>query len=162
MATDVQVAIGKVVSVNPATGEALRELDCASEAEVQSAVARARAAQPSWNAVGIEHRIALLRKFQRLLQEDKSVVATLITQEAGKPYVEALLTEVLVVLDAARFLIDHAFAFLREQPVPHGSVAMKAKKGRILREPYGVIAIISPWNYPLSIPAVDALAAVIT
>ncbi|PYX19955.1 MAG: aldehyde dehydrogenase [Acidobacteria bacterium] len=162
MATNVEIATRRVASTNPATGELLRELDCASDAEVHAAVARAHSAQPAWAALSVEERIRILRKFQRLLHENKTEVATLITQEAGKPYVEALLTEVLVVLDAARFLIDNAFAFLREQPVPHGSVAMKAKKGRILREPYGVIAIISPWNYPLSIPAVDALAAVIT
>ena len=162
MATNVEIATRRVASTNPATGELLRELDCASDAEVHAAVAQARSAQPAWAALSVEERIRILRKFQRLLHENKTEVATLITQEAGKPYVEALLTEVLVVLDAARFLIDNAFAFLREQPVPHGSVAMKAKKGRILREPYGVIAIISPWNYPLSIPAVDALAAVIT
>ena len=162
MATNVEIATRKVASTNPATGELLRELDCASNAEVHAAVAQAHAAQPAWAARSIEDRLGILRKFQQLLHENKTEVATLITQEAGKPYVEALLTEVLVVLDAARFLIDNAFAFLREQPVPHGSVAMKAKKGRILREPYGVIAIISPWNYPLSIPAVDALAAVIT
>src|SRR5215469_17020015 len=162
MATNVDIATRKVASTNPATGALLRELDCASDAEVHATVAQARAAQPAWAALSVEERIRILRKFQQLLHENKTEVATLITQEAGKPYVEALLTEVLVVLDAARFLIDNAFAFLREQPVPHGSVAMKAKKGRILREPYGVIAIISPWNYPLSIPAVDALAAAIT
>jgi acyl-CoA reductase-like NAD-dependent aldehyde dehydrogenase len=162
MVTDLQIAARKVVSINPATGEALRELDCASEAEVHSAVARARAAQPGWNALSLGRRIAIVREFQRLLQAQKSEVATLITQEAGKPYVEALLTEVLVVLDAARFLIDNTSSFMSEQPVPHGSVAMKAKRGSILREPHGVIGIISPWNYPLSIPAVDALAALVT
>jgi acyl-CoA reductase-like NAD-dependent aldehyde dehydrogenase len=162
MATNVEVATRRVASTNPATGELLRELDCASDAEVHAAVAQAHSAQPAWAALSVEERIRILRNFQRLLHENKTEVATLITQEAGKPYVEALLTEVLVVLDAARFLIDNAFAFMREQPVSHGSVAMKAKKGRIVREPYGVIAIISPWNYPLSIPAVDALAAVIT
>ena len=162
MATNVEVTTRRVVSTNPATGEVLRELECGSEADVRSAVARARASQSSWAALGIESRIGMLRKFQRLLHENKSEVATRITQEAGKPYVEALLTEVLVVLDAARFLIDNALAFLREQPVPHGSVAMKAKTGRILREPHGVIAIVSPWNYPLSIPSVDALAALVT
>ena len=161
MATDVQVALRKVVSVNPATGEALREFDCASDAEVHAAVARARAAQPAWNALGVERRIAILRKFQRLLHDQKSEVAMLITQEAGKPYVEALLTEVVVVLDATRYLIDTAFEFLRESPVEHGSLTMKTKRGRILREPHGVIGIISPWNYPLSIPAVDALGALV-
>jgi len=105
MATDVEVGLRKVVSVNPATGEALREFDCASDAEVHAAVARARAAQPAWNALGVERRVAILRKFQELLHDQKSEVANLITQEAGKPYVEALLTEVLVVLDATRYLI---------------------------------------------------------
>src|SRR5579864_1309092 len=162
MATNVEIATRRIASTNPATGELLRELDCASDAEVHAAVAQAHSAQPAWAALGIDDRIFILRKFRRLLHENKTEVATLITQEAGKPYVEALLTEVLVVLDAARFLIDNAFAFLREQPVPHGSVAMKAKRGRILREPYGVIAIISPWNYPLSIPSVDTLAALVT
>src|SRR6201997_1351464 len=161
MATNVEIATRKVSSTNPATGELVRELDCASDAEVHTAVAQAHSAQPAWAALSVEERISILRNFQRLLHENKTEVATLITQEAGKPYVEALLTEVLVVLDAARFLIDNAFTFLREQPVPHGSVAMKAKKGRILREPYGVIGIVSPWNYPLSIPAVDALAALV-
>jgi succinate-semialdehyde dehydrogenase/glutarate-semialdehyde dehydrogenase len=162
MATDVQVALRKVVSVNPATGEALRELECASDADVHAAVVRARAAQPAWNAVGVERRVAILRKFQKLLHREKSEVATLITQEAGKPYVEALLTEVLVVLDATRYLIENTFEFLRETFVEHGSLAMKAKRGCIVREPHGVIGIISPWNYPLSIPAVDALGALVT
>jgi succinate-semialdehyde dehydrogenase/glutarate-semialdehyde dehydrogenase len=162
MTTDVQVAIRTVVSVNPATGEALREFDCASDADVHAAVARSRAAQPAWNVLGVERRIGLLRKFQKLLHDQKSEVATLITQEAGKPYVEALLTEVLVVLDATRYLIDTAFEFLRQVPVEHGSLAMKTKRGSTLREPHGVIGIISPWNYPLSIPAVDALGALVT
>ena len=162
MATDLQIAVRKVASINPATGECLRELDCVFEAEVRAAVARARAAQPAWNALPIERRIEIVGKFQHLLQEQKSEVGALITREAGKPYVEALLTEVLVVLDAARFLIDNAWSFLSEQPVAHGGLAMKTKRGRILREPHGVIGIVSPWNYPLSIPAVDALGALVS
>ena len=91
----------------------------------------------------------------------KTDVARRITQEAGKPLVEALLTEVLVVLDAARFLIDNAFAILREEKLPHGNLVMKTKSGRILHEAYGVIGIISPWNYPFSIPATESLAALV-
>jgi succinate-semialdehyde dehydrogenase/glutarate-semialdehyde dehydrogenase len=110
----------------------------------------------------VQRRIAILRAFLRLLYERKSEVAALITRETGKPQVEALLTEVLVVLDAARFCIENAFAFLRDQPLPHGNLAMKTKAGRILREPYGVIGIISPWNYPFSIPATETLSALAT
>lgn len=162
MATDVQIVTRKVVSVNPATGEVLREFESASESKVRAAVSRARVAQPQWNELGVKKRIAILREFQTLLHQKKSDVACLITREAGKPRVEALLTEVLVVLDAARFCIENAYGFLREEQVPHRNLVMKAKAGRILREPYGVIGIISPWNYPFSIPAVEALAALIT
>jgi succinate-semialdehyde dehydrogenase/glutarate-semialdehyde dehydrogenase len=162
MATEVQIAVCKVASVNPATGELLRELECTSAAEVQSAVNRARVAQSSWHAAGVGKRVDILRRFQLLVHEKKSEIARLITREEGKPYVEALLTEVQVVLDATRFCADNAYAFMREEKVPHGSVAMKTKAGRLLREPYGVIGIISPWNYPFSIPATESLAALVT
>ena len=114
MVTDLQVAARRIVSTDPATGEALREFECASEPEVDAAVARAHAAQPAWAELGVRKRIAILRDFQSSLQRKKSEVAQLVTREAGKPYVEALLTEVLVVLDAARFLIDHAYRLLRD------------------------------------------------
>ena len=83
----------------------------------------------------------------------------MITRESGKPYVEALLTEVLVVLDAVRFCAENSYAFMRAEAVPHGNLAMKAKRGQIIREPHGVIGIISPWNYPFAIPATESLAA---
>ncbi len=60
------------------------------------------------------------------------------------------------------FLVENAFGFLRDEVVPHGNPAMKAKRGRILREPHGVIGIISPWNYPFSTPATETLAALAT
>ena len=161
MPTNVQVPVRTVASVNPASGEVLRELACASEVEVRAAVVRSRAAQMQWCEVGPRQRVEILREFQRLLCEKKSDVARLITREAGKPYVEALLTEVMVVLDAARFLIDNAYGLLRDEPVDHGNLAMKTKVGRIVREPYGVIGIISPWNYPFSIPATEAVAALV-
>ncbi len=150
----------KLRSLNPATGELLGEIDCTGEHEVVAAVERARLAQPLWAQLGIRRRIAILREFQARLHARKSEVAAAITREAGKPLAEALVTEVLVVLDAARFLIDNAWPLLRDEPVPHGNLATKLKRGRLVREPHGVIGVISPWNYPFSIPATETLAAV--
>ena len=161
MAAYPPIALSKIVSVNPATEELLRELECASEAEVHEAVTRVRAAQAAWNELGVRRRVAVLGNFQRLVHSNKSEIARLITQEAGKPYVEALLTEVMVVLDAARFLIGNAYSLLRDESLPHGNLAMKTKAGCLVREPYGVIGIISPWNYPFSIPATESLAALV-
>ena len=161
MATDLQIEARKIVSVNPATGEILRELDCADAGTVEAAVARARAAQAAWAELGVRRHIDVLREFQAKLHEKKSEIAAAITREAGKPLAEALVTEVLVVLDAARFLIDNAWALLRDEPVPHGNLATKLKSGKLVREPHGVIGIISPWNYPFSIPATETLAALV-
>ncbi len=161
MATDLQIAARKIVSVNPATGGPLRELECAGDSEIYAAVERARVAQPSWAELGVKARLAWLRKFQRQLHTHKSEIAAAITREAGKPLAEALVSEVLVVLDAARFLIDNGFALLKDESVRHGNLATKLKTGRLVREPHGVIGIISPWNYPFSIPATETLAALV-
>ena len=108
MTTASQIAGRTIKSVNPATGAVLRQIDCASDADVREAVERARRAQPEWNALGVERRIEILRRFQRVLFDRKTEIARTITEEAGKPYVEALLTEGLIVLDSVRFLVENA------------------------------------------------------
>lgn len=162
MATDVPIGARLIRAVNPASGEVLREFECATPAEVADAVQRARAAQPAWAGTRLKKRLEVVQKFQRLLSERKQQIARIITSESGKPYVEALLTEILVALDTSRFLLDESFEFLREKAVPHGSLATTTKSGRLVREPHGVIGIISPWNYPFSIPATQSLAALVT
>lgn len=164
MSTNVEAphgTAGKVTSVNPATGEILRELAGAGERQVRAAVDRARTAQAEWAGLGVKRRVEVLRRFQQKLHAAKSDIAAAITREAGKPVVEALVTEVLIVLDAARFLVDNAWRLLRDESLPRASLATKLKSGTLVREPHGVIAIISPWNYPFSIPATDALAALV-
>jgi acyl-CoA reductase-like NAD-dependent aldehyde dehydrogenase len=151
-----------IVSTNPATGEILGELPCAQPDDVHAAVLRAKRAQPEWQATPVSERVRVLRKFQRLLTEQRDAVAGLICREAGKPAAEALATEVLVVIDAAEFCIRTAHRFLRDQPLAHGNLAMKGKRGKLVREPYGVIGIVAPWNYPFSIPAIETLGALAT
>jgi acyl-CoA reductase-like NAD-dependent aldehyde dehydrogenase len=162
MPSGLAVETRRFASLNPATGEVLREFDCAPAEQVQAAVARAHGAQPAWCDLGVQRRREILRQFQSLLHERKSEVARLVTEEAGKPYAESLVAELMVVLDAARFCCETAKAFLQPQPVPHGNLIMKAKSGVLLREPHGVIGIISPWNYPFSTPASETLAALVT
>src|ERR1051325_6876835 len=159
MAPEPKFATRSFQSVNPATGEVLREFECASEPQVRAAVADARAAQPKWNAMGIAGRLAILRRFQQLLQKHKTDVARLIAREAGKPVGEAMVTEIIVVLDVVRFCAENAPAVLRTERLSYGNPALRAKSGRILHEPWGVIGIISPWNYPFSIPASETIAA---
>src|SRR4051812_36781400 len=149
----------KIRVTNPATGETLANLPAATAADIQAAIMRARAAQPAWKEIGPKARARILRKFGEILNRQRSEVAALITSEAGKPEVEALLTELIPALDSAQFCADNVEKFLRPEPVKHSNPMMKTKKGYLLREPHGVIGIISPWNYPFSIPTTEAIAA---
>jgi acyl-CoA reductase-like NAD-dependent aldehyde dehydrogenase len=161
MPTDIQIGARQISVVNPATGKVLREFACAIPAGVAQAVSRARSAQSGWEKTPLRKRLLLIKQLQRLLSERKEQIASVITSESGKPYAEALLTEILVALDTSRFLLNESHEILRETRVPHGSLATKTKRGSLIREPHGVIGIISPWNYPFAIPASESLAALV-
>jgi acyl-CoA reductase-like NAD-dependent aldehyde dehydrogenase len=160
--TQTQVAERTITVRNPADDQPIGEIPCLTEREIIAAVARAHKAQSRWSESSVSSRLKILKNFQHILCEQKTRVAEIITREAGKPLAEAAATEVLVVLEAVNFLVNHVAEFLRPEAVPHGSPVMKLKRGWLLREPYGVIGIISPWNYPFSIPSVQTLTALAT
>src|SRR4029077_190835 len=147
---------------NPATQEIIGTLPKLDAEQIAAAVERAVKAQKKWAATSVRERLKVLKRFGELLCEQKETVAAVISREAGKPEAEALSTEILVVLDTVKYLRDHLPEFLRPEPVPHGNPAMKLKRGMLLREPYGVVGIISPWNYPFSVPSAQTLAALAT
>jgi acyl-CoA reductase-like NAD-dependent aldehyde dehydrogenase len=147
---------------NPADQQVVGKLRVFTPAEIGQAVAKAHSAQTRWAATPAPARLKVIRRFQQLVCEQKEAIAAVITREAGKPLAEAISTEILVVLDAADFLLNHVPEFLRDEPVPHANPAMKLKRGILHREPYGVVGIISPWNYPFSLPSVQTLTALAT
>jgi acyl-CoA reductase-like NAD-dependent aldehyde dehydrogenase len=161
MATDSKLAAPALVSVNPATGETVGTYRCMAAEDVREAVEVARRAQPSWAALNVHKRMEIIRRFRKLLNQRTLEVAELITREAGKPVPEAIAAEILVVQDAAEFSARHAVEVLRSESVPHSNLAMKTKRGKLVYEPHGVIGIISPWNYPFSIPATETLSALV-
>ncbi|HEY6306506.1 MAG TPA: aldehyde dehydrogenase family protein [Candidatus Angelobacter sp.] len=147
---------------NPADQQIVGNLHSFAAEEIETSVAQARSAQARWAATPWASRRRILERFQQILCDEKDNIAQVITREAGKPLAEAIATEILVVLDTAKFLLHAVPAFLRPEAVPHANPVMKLKRGALCREPYGVIGIISPWNYPFSLPAVQTLTALAT
>lgn len=131
-------------------------------AEVSLAMQAARSAQPAWAARSLGERKAIIATFQRLLYQRRTEMAELITRENGKPLGESLLTDVAVTLDLARYYLAEAESILRPRRIPHGNIAFLGKRGRLHWEPLGVIAIISPWNYPLLLPFGELLPALLS
>jgi len=153
--------IPAVESIDPVTGDVIARFDATPPNEMPEIFARARRAQAGWAAQPLGARCALLRRLRERLFARRQEVAGVITREVGKPRVEALFADVLVALDSATYYADHAAEMLRTERVPHHNLAVKAKSGWLRYEPYGVIGLISPWNYPLAIPMGQIVPAVV-
>ena len=107
-------------------------------------------------------RSAVLRRVANCSARRKESLARVITAESGKPLQEALLNDVMVAADAAVFCAENAAAVLRTQPSLTPTRPCASSAASSPSQPLGVIGIIAPWNYPLSIPAADAFAALAT
>ncbi|MFI5312167.1 MAG: aldehyde dehydrogenase family protein [Gemmatimonadales bacterium] len=151
-----------VESRDPATGEVWKQYATASAVDVAAAVARARSAQRAWAGEPLAVRVRVLRRFHDTLYDRRREVAESLTRENGKPAGEALAAEVSIALDFARYYAEKAPGFLRAPWVRAGTLAMMRKRVRIAYDPYGVIGVISPWNYPLMLSVGIILPALVS
>ena len=151
-----------VESRDPATGEVWRRYEAASPEVVHAALRRAREAQRAWAATSLDERARMLGRFHDVLYARREEVARTIMRENGKPAAEALGTEIIVVLDYAKFFARAARRELGRTrwEIPR-SLAMWRKRLRVTHEPYGVIGVISPWNYPFMLAAGEILPALV-
>jgi acyl-CoA reductase-like NAD-dependent aldehyde dehydrogenase len=153
---------GHVESINPATGELIARFESTHPSDIPSIFQRARAAQKEWAAHSLRYRCEMLRRLRDVIFHSREEIADTISRESGKPRVEAIFAEVLLAIDTADFISRRALRWLRRERIPHHNLAMKAKSGWLEFEPHGVIAIISPWNYPFAIPIVQMIQAIVT
>ncbi|HEX9886889.1 MAG TPA: aldehyde dehydrogenase family protein [Longimicrobiales bacterium] len=122
---------------------------------VREAVAAARRAQEEWSARPVPERVRALRPMVDVLGRRSEAVADLVTMETGKPRVEAL-AEVLASAELIRYYARVAPRVLRDVPVSTGW--MVGKTAWTYREPYGVVGVVTPWNYPFLL-TMDSLTA---
>src|SRR5919109_5450940 len=141
--------------VEPATAEVMAEVPRAGVEETDAAVARAKAAFPAWSDVSPGDRAALLRLLADRLEERREELSTLEARNAGKPIADAR-GEMEMVADTFRYYAAAPERALGDTIPVAGGVAMT------FREPLGVVALITPWNFPLTIASwklAPALAA---
>ena len=136
---------GKVF--NPATGEVQAEVDFADLAEVDRAVATAKAALPAWRATNLSRRAEIMFNLRELVDANRKEIAALLSIEHGKVISDAL-------GEVARGLENIEFAC----GIPHllkGSYSEQASSGvdvYNIRQPLGVVAGITPFNFPAMVP----------
>ncbi|MCE3235156.1 MAG: aldA [Vampirovibrio sp.] len=141
-------------TINPATGQLIQRYSVAGAESVSQAVAKARAIFPVWKAVSLEARANLLRSVMQALHGRADEIAALISRETGKPLADALEADVGTALGVLGYYANIGPKRLKSRPIQPDLISVIT--GRLHLEtfhPRGVIAIISPWNYPLAIPA---------
>lgn len=142
----------ELISVNPATREAVGSVRRTEPGELPSVVAVARAAQERWRAVGPEARAEVLRRSARAVRAHADAIADTIVAETAKPRTEAVSGELFTAVDHALWLAKHAPRVLADERVRFSQLHLKTKKAWLVYEPLGVVAVITPWNIPFGIP----------
>jgi acyl-CoA reductase-like NAD-dependent aldehyde dehydrogenase len=130
--------------LEPATEAVLAEIPRAGAEETDAAVARAKAAYPAWRAVAPADRARLLYRLADALAAEQEELAVLEARNAGKPIGDAR-GEIGMVVDTFRYYAGAVERTLGDTIPVAGGVAMT------FREPLGVVALITPWNFPLAI-----------
>ncbi len=141
----------QITDIDPSTGKVLATVPCADAGEVAAAVAAARAALPGWAALGLPGRAEALLRVARRLEQPALVetLAGLVTSEMGKPLAAAR-GEAGNCAAGIRNLVEacgQALAPVESRETNRKSGAVTVT--RLSREPVGVVAAITPWNFPL-------------
>jgi len=153
MVQGVVIEDGKIVVVDPATGEVVGRVPVSSAEEVGAVIARAKAAQLAWAERSLAERGALLKEACKKLAESQEELAKTIVKEMGKVLAEAI-EEV-----GGAVAKDDFIDLVVEANMP---IAMNEGKSIVIRQPHGVVSICAPWNFPadelllLAIPALIA------
>jgi succinate-semialdehyde dehydrogenase/glutarate-semialdehyde dehydrogenase len=150
-----------VVNINPATGKKTGQYRLQTAKDVIRAVEKARKAQPAWEALSLKRRSSYVLKIRDYIVANSDRIAETISIDNGKAITDAMATEVVPAAMAAGYYCRHAGRFMRESKIHTGNVMFINKRSSISRVPFGVVGIISPWNYPFAIPFSEVVMALL-
>ncbi len=140
------------------TGRPLATIPVGTEADVEAAFAKARAAQQDWAARPVSDRVAVIRRYRDLVTANRDFLMDLLQAEAGKARWAAQ-EEVIDLLANANYYAEVSEDLLDSHRVQ--SLLPVIGKTTVGYQPKGVVGIISPWNYPMTLTASDAVPALI-
>lgn len=140
-----------IKNINPSTCEEIFEIKASSTEEIKEKVQLAKESFLIWGNLSVEKRISYLKKIYNLIINDRDNIAKTITKNNGKPLAESYLTEIASTLQVMEYFINKGPELLGEKKILLGPL-YPTKKSFISYEPYGVMAIIEPWNYPFYLP----------
>jgi acyl-CoA reductase-like NAD-dependent aldehyde dehydrogenase len=154
-------AIGQLESFNPATGERVGAVAVTAPDDVQAAVDAVAQVQPFWAQLTLRDRGRYLERTAQVLIDETDAIRDLIVGEQGKPRNEAFTMELLPTIDGLQWLARTGIQVLADEKLDMPQPYFKTKRSAFTYEPLGVIGVISPWNYPWSIPFFEVAMALV-
>ncbi len=136
-----------IATINPATGEMVREFSALDAAAVERGIAEAQAAFVALRATRYAQRAGWMRAAAELVEADAEELARMMTLEMGKPLGQAR-AEAVKCAKNMRFYADHAEGFLADEPLEDPS-QVGASQAYAVYQPIGVVLAVMPWNYPM-------------
>lgn len=144
---------------SPHDGESLGSYHYDTETDITFKLSQAQAAGRTWAGLTVKDRCNRLAPLTGFILEDLDNLADIIGRTSGKVPVEALLGEIFPVLAQTRHYLRHAQTILGKQRVATSPYSYPDATAIIARHPYGVVAVISPWNYPFQLSMIPLLTA---
>ncbi|MGI8902674.1 MAG: aldehyde dehydrogenase family protein [Solirubrobacteraceae bacterium] len=148
-----------IIVENPATGAVVAELPACTPAQLAEMAARARRAQPGWQALGFDGRAKVLRRAQKWMLDHSERLLDTIVAETGKAREDASLAELGYGANAFGFWAKQAPKYLADEKVRTSSPFLLGRKLIVRCEPVGLVGVIGPWNYPFINTVGDAIPA---
>lgn len=142
-----------ITTKNPATGEVLSTIPLPSPETITQTVQQAHEAFRSFSTTPLHQRSALLLRIAHRLEEHGEALARAITKEMGKPIPVAFDTDVTLAVANLRYMAKIGPKHLSPKSNNGLTALLLGRTHQTVRQPKGVVAVISPWNYPLAIPA---------
>jgi acyl-CoA reductase-like NAD-dependent aldehyde dehydrogenase len=148
-----------ISSIDPSTGEEIGRVPLMDAGDVAAAVARARSTQPAWAKRSFDERAQVVLRAREIVLEDLEEIAKLISRETGKPTTEAISMEIVPTLDLMHYFANKTKQLLNRSRISLGQYTYMARTSYIVYKPLGVVAIISPWNFPWATPLDEVVLA---
>jgi len=151
---------GGIPVENPATGELITYVPNLAANEIAEMVARARAAQPGWEALGFEGRGRVFRRAQKWMLDNADRVIDVVTSETGKTVEDVQVADLGLTVSALGFWPKQGPKYLADERVPSWSNPTTIGKKLVVRyAPLGVVGVIGPWNFPITNSFGDCIPA---
>lgn len=153
--------MNEIKMYNPSNGDYLGDIEESNELAVNSKVERAKNAFKIWSKITLDERLEYLKRMRKYIAENGQNIAEKISEATGKPKIEAYITEVVPVLDAIAYYEKNSPEFLKTKKVKT-PLFLKGRKSYVQYRPMGIVAVISPWNYPFQLAVIPAISAIIS